>query len=273
LIINTNIPSLLATRYLNINMADMASAMEKLSSGDRINRAADDPGGLALSERMKSRYRGINTAVTNAQTAISMTQTADDSLGEIGSLLQRLRDLAVQSSSDTMSADRAELQNEADQLVAEIDRLSSITEFNDTKLFNGSYEISGLSIHVGPDKDDAIELNFSEVTASELKVSSFDISTQAAAENAIASADSGLSILNTERSRIGAYQNRLSSAVNYNTAASVNEQSAYASIRDTDFASEYSSFTRSQILVQTGAAMLAQANLLPQNVFQLIFSK
>ncbi|OGV47932.1 MAG: hypothetical protein A2X49_10265 [Lentisphaerae bacterium GWF2_52_8] len=273
MIINTNISSLLATRYLNINMGKMAVSMERLSSGDRINRAADDPGGLAMSERLKSRYRGINTAVTNAQTAISMTQTADDSLGEIGSLLQRLRDLAVQASSDTVSVDRAVLQNEADQLVEEIDRLASITEFNDTKLFTGTYETSGLNIHVGPDRNDTIELNFSEVTSTELKVSSFDISTQLAAENAITSADSGLSILNLERSRVGAYQNRLTSAVNYNTAASVNEQAAYASIRDTDFASEYSSFTRNQILVQTGAAMLAQANLLPQNVFQLIFSK
>ncbi|MBO8142815.1 MAG: flagellin [Firmicutes bacterium] len=266
--INNNIMALNAHRQLAINTDAASKAMEKLSSGLRINRAGDDAAGLAISEKMRGQIRGLRMAAKNAQDGISLIQTAEGALNESHAILQRMRELAVQSANDTNTdADRSELQKEITQLIEELDRIASDTEFNTQKLLDGTF--SG-SIHIGANAGQSLSVSIGDMSANGLGVDGVDISTQTGADSAITTIDSAIATLSSERAQLGAWQNRLEHTIaNLNNAAE-NLQAAESRIRDVDMAAEMMNFTKYQILQQASTAMLAQANLAPQSVLQLL---
>lgn len=243
--------------------------MEKLSSGLRINRAADDAAGLAISEKMRGQVRGLNQAVRNAQDGISLIQTAEGALNETHAILQRMRELAVQSANDTNTAgDRGQLQQEIDQLVTEIGRIATTTEFNTQKLLDGTF--SGKLIHIGANSGQTLTVGIAAMDAAALSVSSLSIDTQTAANTAITTINTAIETVSTERSKLGAIQNRLEHTIANLSVASENLSAAESRIRDLDMAQEMMAFTKNQILTQAGTAMLAQANAQPQTVLQLL---
>ncbi|MEW8959051.1 MAG: flagellin [Moorella sp. (in: firmicutes)] len=269
--INHNISSLNAYRNLTITNEALFKSMEKLSSGLRINRAADDAAGLAISEKMRGQIRGLNQAVRNAQDGISLIQTAEGALNETHSILQRMRELAVQSANDTNTdEDRAQLQAEVSQLIAELDRIADTTQFNTKTLLSGSFATTALTLQIGANKDQALAFTIGNMHASALTVASLNISTQTLANTAIASLDAAIKAVSDERSKLGALQNRLEHTINNLNVASENLTAAESRIRDLDVAQEMMAFTRNQILSQAGTAMLAQANAQPQTVLQLL---
>jgi len=266
--INQNLSALNAYRNLTITNTALAKSMEKLSSGLRINRAADDAAGLAISEKMRGQIRGLNQAIRNAQDGISLIQTAEGALNETHSILQRMRELAVQSANDTNTdQDRAQLQAEVNQLLAEIDRIANTTQFNTKALLDGTF--TG-TIHIGANTGQNLVINISNMGVSALGISGLAISTQALADAAIASIDAAINLVSTERAKLGALQNRLEHTINNLSVASENLTAAESRIRDLDMAQEMMAFTRSQILSQAGTAMLAQANQIPAIVLQLL---
>jgi flagellin len=268
--INTNITALNAHRQLATNQSSMAKSIEKLSSGLRINRAGDDAAGLAISEKMRAQIRGLQQASRNAQDGISLIQTAEGALNESHAILQRMRELAVQSANDTNTDDdRAELQKEVEALVEELDRIANNTEFNTQKLLEGNF--SG-KLHIGANASQVLSITISDMTSGStgLNVEDIDISDQDGANSAITTIDAAIKTLSEERSTLGAWQNRLEHTIaNLNNAAE-NLQAAESRIRDVDMANEMMSFTRYQILQQASTAMLAQANLAPQSILQLL---
>jgi len=267
--INHNISALNTYRQLALNNTSVAKSLEKLSSGLRINRAGDDAAGLAISEKMRSQIRGLEMASKNAQDAISLIQTAEGALNEVHAILQRMRELAVQSANDTnVDADRTALQDEITQLIAEIDRIANTTEFNTQKLLDGNF--SSKVFHIGANKDQNIQLTIEAMDAASLGVDGVDISDQDGANNAIATIDSAIETVSTERSKLGAYQNRLEHTINNLGTAAENLTAAESRIRDVDMAKEMMEFTKNNILVQAATAMLAQANQTPQAVLQLL---
>jgi len=273
--INHNISALNTYRQLSINNSMAAKSLEKLSSGLRINRAGDDAAGLAISEKMRAQIRGLEMASKNAQDAISLIQTAEGALSETHSILQRMRELAVQSASDTNDdTDRGELQKEVTQLIEEINRIANDTEFNTKKLLDGSLSGTGtgLIFHIGANADQNIELNISKMTASAsgLNVSGVDISTQAGANSAITTIQTAIEKVSSERAKLGAFQNRLEHTINNLGTAAENLTAAESRIRDVDMAKEMMEFTKMSILQQAATAMLAQANQQPQMVLQLL---
>jgi flagellin len=243
--------------------------MEKLSSGMRINRAGDDAAGLAISEKMRGQIRGLRQASRNAQDGISLIQTAEGALNESHAILQRMRELAVQSANDTNTdADRAELQKEVEALVEELDRIGNNTEFNTQKLLDGTF--TGKKVHIGANTGQVLEIAVNDMTASGLGVSGVDIATQTGADSAIATIDTAIEKLSEERSQLGAWQNRLEHTIANLDNASENLQAAESRIRDVDMAQEIMAFTKNNILQQAATAMLAQANMAPQSVLQLL---
>lgn len=267
--INHNISALNAYRALSMNNTALAKTMEKLSSGFRINRAADDAAGLAISEKMRGQIRGLAQAQRNAQDGISLIQTAEGALGETHAILQRLRELAVQSANDTNTDDdRAKIQDEVNQLLNEIDRIASQTEFNTQKLLNGSFK--NKFIHVGANISQNISISIGSMGTSALGINGLSVSTQANANAAIDKLDSAIKKVSTERSKLGAYQNRLEHAIAYLGAAEENLTASESRIRDADMAREMVEFTKNNILLQAAQAMLAQANQAPQGVLQLL---
>lgn len=271
-VINTNIASLNAQRNLNVSQNSLSTALQRLSSGLRINSAKDDAAGLAISERMTSQIRGMNQAARNANDGISLAQTAEGALVEIGNNLQRIRELAVQSANATNSEDdREALQKEVTQLIDEIQRVGEQTSFNGTKLLDGNF--ASQIFQVGANKDETIEFtDIVDTTASGLGVDGVDISGAdgTAAADAIETIDDALKIVNSTRADLGAIQNRFSSAI-ANLQTSAENLSAFRSrIQDADFAAETAALTRAQILQQAGVAMLSQANALPNNVLSLL---
>lgn len=282
MIINHNISAMNAYRNLAFNDSQMSKTMEKLSSGFRINRAADDAAGLAISEKMRGQITGLKQAVRNAQDGISLIQTAEGALTEVHSILNRMRELAVQSANDTNNDadDRAALATEFNQLKAEITRIGNQTEFNTKTLLDGSLAVSGneLVFHIGANSDQTLTVSISDMRASAIGTSggtmvvSADISTQSGAEAAITVIDDAINMVSTQRATLGAYQNRLEHTVNNLNVTKENLQAAESRIRDADMASEMMNFTKQQILVQAGTAMLAQANARPQAVLQLLGS-
>lgn len=275
-VINTNIMSLNAQRNLNSSSASMATSIQRLSSGLRINSAKDDAAGLAISQRMTTQISGMTVASRNANDGISLAQTAEGALGSISDNLQRIRDLAVQSANDTNTdEDRAALQKEVDQLTAEISRVVSNTDFNGTKLLNG--ERASFSIQVGSNASEDNQITISTVdmsdTVTELTATdgSFDISsTSGAATAALTSLDAMLQTVNSARADLGAIQNRFTSVISNLATASENLTDARSRIQDADYAAETAELTRTQILQQAGTAMLAQAKSVPQNVLTLL---
>lgn len=270
-----NIMAMNAHRQLTINQGGAAKAIEKLSSGLRINRAGDDAAGLAISEKMRGQIRGLRQAARNAQDGISLIQTAEGALSESHAILQRMRELAVQAANDTNTdIDRAELQKEIAQLIEELDRIAENTEFNTQNLLDGTFGASGTGngriIHIGANSGQVLEIFIRDMSAAGLGVSGVDIGTQAGADSAITTIQNAIDELSSERSKLGAWQNRLEHTIaNLNNAAE-NLQAAESRIRDVDMAAEMMAFTKFQILQQASTAMLAQANLAPQSVLQLL---
>ncbi|MED4797142.1 MULTISPECIES: flagellin [Priestia] len=271
--INHNITALNTYRQYNTANNAQAKSMEKLSSGMRINNAADDAAGLAISEKMRGQIRGLNQASRNAQDGVSMIQTGEGALNETHSILQRVRELAVQSSSDTNTADdRAEIQKEVDDLVSEVDRISGDTEFNTQKLLNGEGGTSGtFTFQIGANKDQTIDVTFASMKASDLGIDGLDLGTdESTSSTAIETIDDAIKKVSDERAQLGAKQNRLEHTINNLNASSENLTASESRIRDVDMAKEMMEQTKNSILSQASQAMLSQANQQPQNVLQLL---
>ncbi len=273
MIINHNLSAVNAHRMLSGNTSAAGKNMEKLSSGLRINRAGDDAAGLAISEKMRGQIRGLDQASRNSQDGISMIQTAEGALNETHSILQRMRELAVQSASDTNTTDdRAEIQLEIDDLIEEIDRIATTTQFNGQNLLNEAGGTSGaFALQIGANINQAITITFADMQSSALSVASIDLSLNAASSSAaISTIDAAIKLVSDERSQLGAKQNRLEHTINNLGTASENLTAAESSIRDVDMAKEMMTYSKNSILTQAAQAMLAQANQQPQNVLQLL---
>jgi len=267
--INTNVAALNAQRNLTITQGLLAKSLERLSSGYRINRAADDAAGLAISEKLRGQVRGLNQAIRNAQDAVSLIQTAEGALNETHGIIQRMRELAVQAANDTLtSGDRTALQTELDNLLSEVDRIANNTEFNTKKLLDGS--TTAFTFQVGPNAGQVIAVAISAATAASLAIAGISVGNLSAASAAIVSLDYALTTVAEIRGKLGAAQNRLEFTIANLGVASENLSASESRIRDADMALEMVAFSRSLILQQAGAAMLAQANVLPQVVLQLL---
>lgn len=277
MIINHNISAMGSYRAVTEINLNVDKSLEKLSSGLRINKAGDDAAGLAISEKMRGQIKGLGMAVKNSQDSISLIQTAEGALNETHSILQRMRELAVQSANDTNTAsDRMELQKEVDQLRQEVDRIANSTEFNTKALLSGAFSATGLQFHVGANKGQMVSLKIGNLKASSLGVGGASaglgvrISSQTNAENAITSINTAIEKVSSERSKLGALQNRLEHTINNLRVAGENLQAAESRIRDVDMAKEMVDFSKNKIISQSGTAMLAQANASPQTVLQLL---
>jgi flagellin len=274
--INNNIQALNAYRQLNHNQGLVSKHLEKLSSGLRINRAADDAAGLAISEKMRSQIRGLNTAERNTMDAISLIQTAEGALNETHAILQRMRELSVQAANGTLETkDRESIQDEIDQLTAEIDRIAETTQFNAKKLLSGDAGAGmadlNLNMQIGANASETITITIGVMDANTLGIQNTDVSTtQTAASTAITAIDNAITKVSEQRSKLGAYQNRMEHTVTNLGVAAENLTAAESRIRDADMAKEMTDFTKNNIINQSATAMLAQANQLPQGILQLL---
>jgi flagellin len=273
--INTNIAAMNSYRNLSVTEGQMSKSLEKLSSGFRINRAADDAAGLAISEGLRSQIGGLKVAVRNTQDGISVVQTAEGALTEVHAILQRVRDLAVQGANDSNSPEaRTNIETEITSLGKELDRISSSTNFNGIKLLDGSNP--SLKFQVGADGDalgatnNTIEVTLSNVATTVAGVKDLKVTDNATASATIEAVDTAITSISTARANLGAYQNRFEHTINNLNVAVENLSASESRIRDTDMASEMVNFTRAQILSQAGTAMLAQANQAPQGVLRLL---
>jgi len=265
-VINSNVMSLNAQRNLATSSSSLSTSIQRLSSGLRINSAKDDAAGLAISERFTSQIRGLDQAVRNANDGISLAQTAEGALGEVTNNLQRIRELAVQSINATNStSDRAALDVEVQQLITEIGRVGSDTQFNGVNLLDGSFTAQDFQIGANSGQVITVDIN-TDVTG----LITGDVTSAANADTLLGAVDTALDTVSTERANLGAVQNRFSSVVVNLSTASENLSAARSRIRDADFAKETAALTRTQILQQAGTAMLAQANSAPQNVLSLL---
>ena len=271
--IYNNVEAANAHRVLNNTNNALSKSMERLSSGLRINRAADDAAGLAVSEVMRSQIRGMGVAQRNAQDGVSMVQVADGALGNVGDMLQRVRDLAVQASNGTLTdSQRGNLDAEVQQILTEINKTGTDTEFNGIKILSGAVATgaSAVTLQVGANGGQNIAFTIGTVGATALAVNGIAVSTAASAESAIAAIDAAIGTVTTSRAALGAIQNRLEQTIGRLALTSENLQAAESRIRDADMASEMISFTKNQILQQSGMAMLSQANAAPQSVLSLL---
>jgi len=269
--IQHNISALNTHRNLTINHTAAGKDLEKLASGYKINRAGDDAAGLAISEKMRGQIRGLDMAQKNAQDGISLIQTAEGALNETHAILQRMRELAVQSANDTnTTTDRGHLQKEIDQLATEITRIATDTEFNTKKLLSGGLANTDLTFHIGANQDQNIKINVGDMTAGGLQVSGVSISSQTGANAAITTFNNALETVSEERAKLGAVQNRLEHTINNLGATSENLTASESRIRDTDMAKSMMNYTKNNILLQAAQSMLAQANQQPQGVLQLL---
>jgi len=268
MIINHNISSMNALRNLNINSSAMSKTMERLSSGYRINRAADDAAGLAISEKMRAQISGLRQAQRNAQDGISLIQTAEGALNEVHSMLRRIRDLAVQASNGTYTdADKAEIQKEVKNLIGEISGIAVRTEFNTMKLLNFTGVTSTFTFQVGANDEQTISIDLKDMRPESLKIKVFSVSGTSITLKTI---DNAISVVSSFRSDLGAVQNRLEHTINNLAVSEENLQAAESRIRDADMAAEVAELTKAQILQQAGTAMLAQANMKSQSVLSLL---
>ena len=264
-----NITSLNSHRQYGINNINIGKNMEKLSSGFRVNRAADDAAGLAISEKMRAQIRGLNMASKNSQDAISLVQVAESGMQTIQDILQRMRELSVQSASDTnVTLDRKALNLEVQELIKEIDEIARTTEFNEMKLLDGNFK--NKVIQAGANVGQTMTLSISAMSAEGLEVKGHEISTRQTATLALAQITIALNAVSTQRATLGAYQNRLEYKIRNLDNASENIAAAESRIRDADMAKMMTEFTKNNILFQASTAMLAQANALPQGVLQLL---
>lgn len=266
--INTNIASLNTSRILRQSTRDLNRSLERLSSGLRINRAADDAAGLAIAEGFRAVVRGTQVAQRNAQDGVSLVQTAEGSLSETTNILQRVRELAVQAANGTQSdTNRTALNTEVQQLLAQIDDIALDTEFNGARVLSANQTIT---LQAGAQSSQTLAVTVNGAKTNDLGVSAITVSSLLGASSAISTIDLALRSVSTLRSSLGAFQNRLEFTINTLAIQEENSAASESSIRDADIARETISFTRNQILVNSGTAILAQANILPQTALTLL---
>ncbi|MGB7483609.1 flagellin [Castellaniella ginsengisoli] len=273
-VINTNYLALVSQNNLNKSQSSLGTAIQRLSSGLRINSAKDDAAGQAIANRMTAQIRGMTQAARNANDGISLAQTAEGNLSEINNNLQRIRELAVQAANDPNgTADRASIKEEIQSRLAEIDRVAKGAKFNDTQLLNGTGSIH-LQIGANTTANDSITISTTDATVSGLGISGTasggDVSTSGAARTMIDAMDAAIKKVDTARSTLGTYQNRLESTVANLNNTITNLSASRSRIEDADYAVEVSNMTRAQILQQAGTAVLAQANQVPQTMLSLL---
>ena len=276
--INQNVAAMNSYRNLSVTDGQMSKSLEKLSSGFRINRAADDAAGLAISEKLRGQVNGLNKASENAQNAISLIQTAEGALNETHSILQRMRELTVQAANDTnTSDDRASIQKEVTALTSELDRIATTTQYNTKPLLGdsaGGTATFNFQVGANSGSDQRITVEIASMSTAGLGITGLtDLGSATAStefDANLTAIDAAIKTVSTQRADLGAAQNRLEHTVNNLNVSSENLAASESRIRDTDMAKEMMSFTRSQILSQAGTAMLAQANQAPQGVLSLL---
>jgi flagellin len=271
MVVQHNLTAMNSNRMLGLTTSSQAKSTEKLSSGYRVNRAADDAAGLAISEKMRRQIKGLTQATRNAQDGISCVQTAEGALTEVHDMLQRMNTLAVQASNDTMTSDdRAYLNQEVRALVSEIDRVASTTTFNEQNLLDGSF--SGKNLQVGAESGQYIGISIASMSSTGIGVNGIQVSgaTNANAESAISTIKTALASVSSQRADLGAVQNRLEHTIKNLDNVVENTTAAESAIRDTDMATEMVTFSNANILAQAGTSMLAQANQSNQNVLSIL---
>lgn len=285
MVINHNMSAIYANRQLGVNGLSLSKDMEKLSSGERINRAGDDASGPAVSEKMRSQIRGLNQASQNASNGISFIQTTEGYLQETTDIMQRIRELAVQSSNGIYSEeDRMQIQVEISALVSEVDRIASSAQFNGMNMLTGRFArptgenvVTGsMWFHIGANMDQRMQVYIGTMSSTALGIreigseTKISLATPEEANRAIGVIDEGLKKINKQRADLGAYQNRMEMAVKGLDVSAENLQASESRIRDTDMASQMVEFTKNSVLQQAGTAMLAQANSQSQNILSLL---
>ncbi len=267
--INTNVSALRAQNASRIANTQRDNAIERLSSGKRINSARDDAAGLSISTRTDARIRGLNQAVRNANDGISLAQTAEGAAGEISNILVRVRELAVQSANGTSGTeDRAAIQLEVDALITQVGDIATRTDFNGTKLLDGT--ATNIQIQTGIESGETVDIAIGDLTAVGLGIDTVDLSTSAGASAALGVLDTAIQTVSTERSNLGAQQNRLDATVNNLTSNVINLTESSSRIKDADFSVESTKLASASILSQASNALLAQANQSQQGVLQLL---
>lgn len=268
-VIGTNVTALRTSAASNMAEMSLAKSIERLSTGQRINSASDDAAGLAIATRMTSEVRGLNMAIRNANDGISLAQTAEGGMNEITNMLQRMRELAVQSSNGTLAAgDRANLQEEVAELIAQVDDVATRTTFNNVSLLDGTN--ASISIQTGANAAETVSIALTDVDATALSVNALDISTEAGASAAITALGTALDTITTSQAQMGASQNRLQTTVSNLTDRVANITESRSRIQDVDFSAETTNLAKAQILSQASTAMLAQANQSQQGVLSLL---
>ena len=271
MVVQHNLKAMNSNRMLGLTTATQAKSTEKLSSGYRINRAADDAAGLAISEKMRRQIRGLTQASANAQDGISCVQTAEGALNEVHDMLQRMNELAVKAANGTnTSEDLSYIQLEVSALKSEIDRVSTTTTFNTRMLLNGSFKSVALQVGAEGLSSNRITISIASITTKGLSLSTTSVSTQSAAQSAISDIKNAITKLNKQRANLGAVQNRLEHTIKNLDNVVENTTAAESQIRDTDMASEMVKYSNNNILAQAGQAMLAQANQSNQGVLSIL---
>jgi len=270
-VINTNVKSIMAQNALTTNNRSLGKAMEQLSTGKRINSAADDAAGLAISSRMTAQIRGLNQGVRNANDAVSMIQTAEGATKEITNMLERMRELAVQAANDTYgSDDRAAIGVEVTQLKDEIDRIATNTEWNGRKILGTDATSYNFQVGAGSTTSSSVSVSFEGMSAAALGVSSLGMTSFAAAQTSISALDAAIQEVDTFRATLGAKINRMTSAADNLANIAMNTSASRSRIEDADYAQATTELARTQIIQQAATAMLAQANQQPQAVLSLL---
>ena len=272
-VINTNVKSMIAQNAMTVNNRTLGKSMEQLSTGKRINSAADDAAGLAIGNRMTAQIKALDQSVRNANDGISMMQTAEGATKEITSMLQRMRELSVQAANDSYSAgDRTAIAGEMTQLTSEVTRIASNTQWNGMSILSGATAYSSMTFQVGTEGDatSAITVGFSAMSAGALTISALSVSTSVQAQASIELLDTAITAVDTFRSGLGARINRLTSAADNLANVALNTSASRSQIEDTDYAQATTELAKSQIIQQAATAMLAQANQAPQSVLSLL---
>jgi len=274
-IINTNLPSLNAQRNLSTTNSQMSQAIQRLSSGLRVNSAKDDAAGLAIAERMNAQVRGMTVAIRNANDGISLAQVAEGAIGKVGEMLQRMRELAVQSeNASNGNDDRTNLNEEFSELASEVTRTLEGTRFNGLAILAGDASSLTFQVGAGTTTNDRIDVSIDNLatntTVTDVTASNISTAGIGGARDAIDNIDAALDTINSARATLGAVQNRFESVIGNLQVSVENQAAARSRIMDADFAAETAALTRAQVLQQAGTAMLAQANQIPNNVLSLL---
>ena len=270
MVVQHNLRAMNSNRMLNVNTQSQVKSAEKLSSGYKINRAADDAAGLAISEKMRRQMRGLTQASANAQDGISMVQTAEGALNEVHDMLQRMNELAVKAENGTLtSTDRDYIDSEVQQLKSEINRVASTTTFNEQNLLDGTFSQNACNLQVGAEKTQYISFKINNMNCSTLKLTG-DTQTATKAATLNGQVKAAINTLSEQRSQLGAVQNRLEHTINNLDNVVENTTAAESRIRDTDMATEMVKYSNNNILAQAGQAMLAQSNQANQGVLSLL---